>query len=112
MNRLLDNTNLFLSFKTATLNGVIETFNTIYYNIGLKVNYDKTRIYRIGSLARSDAKIYTTKNFIWSSKSVEILGITIDNETTTVSEINYNVAIQKSEEYVTAMDQPWSYTNG
>ena len=47
---------------------------------GLKVNYDKTNIYRIGCLADSDAMIYTTKPFNRMKKEIVILGIQVSNE--------------------------------
>ena len=43
-------------------------------NTGLKVSYDKTVLYRIGSIADSDAKIYTQKELRWSNSVINTLG--------------------------------------
>ena len=39
----------------------------------------KKKIYRIGSLKNSNAKIYTQKNLNWSDGDIEMLGIRIRN---------------------------------
>ena len=71
ISQFADDTNLFLSFKKATLGAVIDTLDIIQINTGLKVNYDKTKLYRIGSLANSIyAKLYTDKKFTWINEPV------------------------------------------
>lgn len=49
----------------------------MYINTGLLVNYDKTNVYRVGSLADTDAKIYTTKEFNWTNEPISLLGVLI-----------------------------------
>ena len=46
-------------FDKSSLDGIVEIFDIIERNMGLKVNYDKTNIYRIGSIRNSLAKLYT-----------------------------------------------------
>lgn len=46
-------------------------------SVGLKVNYDKTTIYRMGSIAHSNAKIYTISAFQWINIPPNILGVDI-----------------------------------
>ena len=43
ISQFADDTNFFLSFDQITLNEVIETLKVMETNIGLKVNYDKTK---------------------------------------------------------------------
>ena len=50
ISQFADDTNLFLENEEQSLQEVSETFDIAYRNLGLKVNYDKTTIYRIGSL--------------------------------------------------------------
>ena len=63
ISQFADDTTLFLSYDQKTLEAVIKTFAEIAKSIGLTINYDKTVIYRIGSLANTNTKIYTTKEF-------------------------------------------------
>ena len=70
----------------------IEWFKSI---TGLELNYDKTTIYRIGSLRNSDAKYYSDCGVQWSSGTMNILGIDVDiNDDTAVDE-NYQKTIEK-----------------
>ena len=58
---------------------IIENFEIIS---GLKVNYNKTSVYRIGSARNSTAKYYSKHALNWSSGDIECLGITISGENT------------------------------
>ena len=42
---------------------------------GLRMNYIKTTVLRIGPLWNSDAKFYTIKPLHWSNDAIKILGI-------------------------------------
>ena len=42
-------------------------------------SYDKSGVYRIGSLKNSNAKYYTSKQLNWANEKLSILGITISN---------------------------------
>ena len=73
---------MFLTFTKECLEAAISELTRIECNTGLKISYEKTTIYRLGSLKNSDAKIYTTKQLNWSSDDIEMLGITIKNGAT------------------------------
>ena len=85
-----DDTNLFSMFDKSSLDGITEIFNTIEKSMGVKVNYDKTNIYRIGSIRYSQAKLYTQKNFRWESSPINVLGVDISHSEDIVIERNYN----------------------
>ena len=61
LSQFADDTDIYLPFDKAVINKDIEVLTDIETNIGLKVSYDKTTIYRIGSIANTDAKCYTIK---------------------------------------------------
>ena len=50
---------LYLPFEKTVLNAVVDVLTDVEENTGLKVSYDKTAVYKIGSIANTDAKIYT-----------------------------------------------------
>ena len=83
--------------KVNTLNAVIDTFTLIENQLGLKISYDKTVLYRIGSLANSDARLYTAKEFKWTNDTFPLLGIDISEDVDTVRSYNYAKTIQKME---------------
>ena len=75
----MDDTALFLMYSETVLQEAISTLKRIERNTGLKISYEKTNIYRIGSLKNSNAKTYTQKNLNWSDGDIEMLGIRIRN---------------------------------
>ena len=94
--QFVDDTNLCLKFDKITLEAVINILEVVRNNIGLKVNYDKTSLYHIRSLSKSDAIIYTAKAFKWLNDTFEMLSITISNDTEMLATLNYNITIQKA----------------
>ena len=76
---------------------MIDTLEIVENNMGLKVNYDKTCLYRIGSLAGLQANLYTKKEFVWSNESVESFGIGVCNDVKGANRINFENLIPKIE---------------
>ena len=71
---------LYLPFEKTVLNSVIEVLDHMELAMGLKVSYDKTIIYRIGSLANTDAKIITKRQIRWSNEAINTLAIELHNK--------------------------------
>ena len=104
ISQFADDMDLYLKYDKTVLEEVIRTFHILEKNTGLKVSYEKTTIYRIGSLANTDAKIYTSKNFRWANDYIETLGINISNDPETLRN-NFNVVLRKLE----AISNIWYY---
>ena len=62
-------------YSKESLEAQFDEFYQYFQFTGLKVSYDKSEIMRIGSLANTNAKIYTTLPIKWSDGPVRILGI-------------------------------------
>ncbi len=90
-----DDTNIFTLFETNSLKSIIDMFAILQKQTGLKVNYEKTNIYRIGSLRHSSAKLYTQKTFKWVTNPITVLGTYISNDPAEVLELNYNAILNK-----------------
>ena len=71
---------------------------------GLSVNYDKTNMYRIGSLKDSNAKFYTEKPLNWTSEGINVLGVDIVDDEEKAIVINYQKTLAKMDDVLT----PWS----
>ena len=78
LSQFADDTGAFLNYDANTLNSFCNCLRDIETNIGLKVSYDKTTLYRIGSLYNTSAECYTTKQLSWSDGPMDSLGITIN----------------------------------
>lgn len=77
ISQFADDTDMFLEFNQETITQLVKTFETVQKNMGLHVNYDKTTLYRMGSIAKSNAKIYTARAFQWTNIPPNILGVNI-----------------------------------
>ena len=66
---------LYLPFEKTIINRVLEIFTDIETHTGLTINYDKTSMYRLGSIANSDTQIYTQRKLHWTNDPINALGI-------------------------------------
>ena len=97
LSQFADDTTLFLSFDSVTLNAAIQMLTVTENNTGLKVNYNKTALYRIGSLANKQARLFTTEEFTWINANIKVLGVTIGNDTSQILSRNFNKILGKAE---------------
>ena len=73
-----DDMNLFSTFERSSLQTAISTLQTFEANTKLKLNYDNTNVFRIGSFKNTNAKIYTTKQLHWTNDEININQISIN----------------------------------
>ena len=79
---------------------IAQLFNTIEYfgdMSGLTINYDKTSIYRVGSLKNTNARLYTQRPIQWTNNPINILGVWIDHDEDVMTNLNYETLIKKTE---------------
>ena len=80
ISQFADDTALFLIYNEKCINEALHTLVRIEASTGLKVSYEKTCIYCIGSLKDTNAKCYTIKPIKWSDGDIDLLGISIRNQ--------------------------------
>ena len=80
ISQFADNTDLYLNFDQETVTETFAVLTGIKTNTGLRLSYDKTTIYRIGSLANSSAKLITPRKVQWTNESLCALGVDLFNE--------------------------------
>lgn len=99
LSQFADDTTLYLSYDEITLLEVVRTLDILYKHTGLIVNYDKTNVYRVGSLAGSQAKIYTTCQLNWTNEPIKMLGvqIPIDLDRSRIEALNFDNVLVKIE---------------
>ena len=93
LSQFADDTVLYLNFDLDEIDAVVETLTYVENQTGLKISYDKTTVYRIGSLKNTDAKLVTQKELKWSDGNINILGVTIANGNPTSN--GYSSTIEK-----------------
>ena len=67
---------------------------------GLKVNYNKSTVYRIGSARKSNAKQYTFAKIPWTNDPVNLLGIWIAENNTDLIKLNVEPTMRKIENII------------
>ena len=67
LGQFADDMDLYLLYDKNSLENVLRTMDTFQRESGFTVSYEKTQIYRIGSLARSQAKLITQKVVKWTN---------------------------------------------
>ena len=96
LSQFADDTVLFSLYEDKSLNGIIDTVSQFEQGTGLKVNYDKTLIYRIGSLKNSDTRLYTVKEFKWTSDDIDVLGTTLTHDVNQQLQCNFEKIMSKA----------------
>ena len=91
---------VFTLCKEGSIKALYNELEAFRLQSGFTVSYDKTTLYRIGSLRHSDAKLYGLDQYIWSNKDITVLGVTIAHEQ--LLEKNYNGILKKVKDTVSA----------
>ena len=95
LNQFADDLDITSEADENSVKQIFKTFDMVYVQTGLKINYDKTTIYRVGSLRHSCARMYTvTDNIKWTNESINVLGVDICHDN--ILEINYNNTLSKT----------------
>ena len=87
------------TYIKASHGNVAELFNTLdaFYKIsGFIVNYDKTSVYRVGSLRKTQAKCYVDKELHWTNDPFNVLGVIVGTEENDLESLNYDPIMIKA----------------
>ena len=95
LNQYADDLDLFLKWNQKVFDRVIHQFDTFQKSTGFQLSYEKTTMYRVGSLERSNAQMYTGKPMRWTSDSINVLGVDITSNEDNVVEMNYQKTMTK-----------------
>ena len=83
-----DNTQLFLENRES-VEKIVVFLNELKTNTGLKVNYEKSSIHRIGNVKKFECK----ENFVWDPGGLPILGV----DACLPAELQYNQILQRAQ---------------
>ena len=103
LSQFADDLSLFIKFKQETWQVVISTLTKDEDISGMKINYDKTSVYRIGAIRYSNAKFYSSRKIHWSKGPVNVLGVEITHKQDLMMELNIPHLIDKARKTLT----PW-----
>ena len=97
LSQFADDLDMFVKYKKEVWQEIISTFEQFERNSGMKINYDKTSVYRIGSLRNSQARFYADKKIKWSDGPINVLGVQVDYDENIMQELNLNPLVSKAE---------------
>ena len=92
-----DDLGLFLDFDQRTWSEVEQIFARFQKMSGMLINYEKTSVYRLGSLRNSNAKFYSQKQMTWSNKPIKVLGLVVSMNQQEVYDNNIKPILAKIE---------------
>ena len=101
-----DDTDLSLSYDQETITQTFSMLSGIETDTGLCISYEKTTMYRVGSLANTNAKLITPKKVNWSNNYINTLGINLYNDSEQ-RDINISQVINKMK----VVSSLWYYRN-
>ena len=97
LTQFADNLGLFLINEKENWDETMHTLGRFEDISGLKINYDKTMVYRIASLKNSDARFYSTKKLNWTNEPIKVLGIWIAHSREKHIGLNLDPLIERME---------------
>ena len=93
----VDDITLFIPNKTRAWAAIQETIDYFEHISGLKVNYDKSNVYRLGSARESNARFYSKNQLNWSEGPIETLGIFVTESNDDMLRLNIDPLFEKME---------------
>ena len=93
LGQFADDMDLYLLGEESIVNAV-ETIRQFEKHSGFRMSYEKTVLYRIGSLSKAKAKMYTVKNIRWCEEDINVLGVQI-SKLNDLQKINYESILNK-----------------
>ena len=96
-----------MHYNQRSLNSALDTLKAFEARSGMKINIDKTTIYRIGSIKKANAKLYTRYKISWSNDPLNLLGVLVSRELQEVSSMNFSETMNKA----TRILKSWQHRN-
>ena len=96
LNQFADDTDAFSSNTKDSVQALVNELQDFRHQSGLEINYNKTTLYRIGSLKKSNAHYYMQPRIEWAEESIQVLGITITREPISLIDRNYQILVEKT----------------
>ena len=100
LDQFADDMDIFSNAQEESIKAILEELDRFKLQSGFMVSYDKTTMYRIGSLRHSQATLYDITQFTWSNTDINVLGITITYED--IMKKNYDRIIEKTKKVTSA----------
>ena len=105
LNQFADDMDIFSLAEEKSIKTILEELDKFRLQSGFTLSYEKTTLYRIGSLRHSDAQMYGIDQVTWSNNDINVLGVVISHDN--IVEKNYAPIISKTKKIIEA----WNHRN-
>ena len=95
LNQFADDMDVFSLNSKESITAILEELDRFKHQSGFTISYEKTTLYRIGSLRHSNAQMYDIDQVTWSNEDISVLGVTIAHQD--ILEKNYSSIVKKAE---------------
>ena len=93
-----DDTDNYMEHKSKPFETALSVIQNFGEQSGLKLNYDKTTVYRIGSIHNTNAMFYTQPQLAWTNDPVNILGVVVSCNEDQMTTLNYEPVVSKAKQ--------------
>ena len=80
LNQFADDADVFSMNNEQSIKAIFSELESFRKQSGFTISYDKTVLYRIGSLRHSSAMLYNIDQVAWSNEDITVLGITVAHQ--------------------------------
>ena len=80
LNQFADDTDVFSLGEEKSIRAIFEELENFRTQSGFTISYDKTVLYRIGSLRHSRAQMYNIDQVAWSNEDITVLGVCVSHQ--------------------------------
>ena len=94
----------FLAMDNNNLQNVFQVIKHFEKRSGFKVNYNKTTVYRIGSLKNSNVQMYCSEQLSWTKQPINVLGALATVNKNELIPINITPIMEKAQRYTECME--------
>ena len=103
---------LTLLFEIETIETVVGILGKYQSISGLKLNFDKSSVHRIGAFKNTNRKIEVSQPLRWTNEGISILGIHIRENEQEMLDLNYEYIIDKIVNIINELEKQRSYCFG
>ena len=100
LNQFADDMDVFSLNTEKSIKAIFMELERFRQHSGFTISYEKTTLYRIGSLRHSNAMMYGIDQVAWSNEDITVLGVTIAHEN--LVHKNYDTLIEKTKKVLGA----------
>ena len=96
LSQFADDMDTYIKAKESCFEALFAELEEFRRSTGLTVNYEKTSVYRLGSLRNTNAKYYTQKQLFWTNDPVNVLGVNVCYDNDEALKTNYIPLMEKT----------------